>query len=255
MGRIKANQSQESRYSKKKENALNKGRGKKKLLRYLRNLGSHFLTCRGFGSLTHASKCAERSFETEHKPPVLNVSDFHHIKAPISSIRLTYMLYWANSGFPYSFIIVDKTCNSGSMDLLRKGLLVDLDRLLGLQEGKQHPFLDEVLHDLGETRNNRCRNALGGRAQHRWIWMESRGNKKSGVCMSGTESVNAHKLQHTVEDFSPCCDSSRFATYCILSVPTAHAIERVSFFCLRSTYADSTDITYIDLTRLSFLLT
>lgn len=51
-----------------------------------------------------------------------------------------------------------------------------------------------------------------------------------------------------VEDFSPCCDSSRFATSCILRAPTAHAIETVSFFCVRSTYADSADITYIDST-------
>lgn len=64
------------------------------------------------------------------------------------------MLYWANPGFPYSFIVVDSGIfffhfsNSGSMDLLRKGLLVDLHRPLGLREGKQHPFLDEVLHDL-----------------------------------------------------------------------------------------------------------
>ena len=34
------------------------------------------------------------------------------------------------------------------MDLLRKRLLVDPHRPLGLRKGKQHPFLDEILHDL-----------------------------------------------------------------------------------------------------------
>nr|POF05214.1 putative mitochondrial protein [Quercus suber] len=68
---------------------------------------------------------AERSFETEHKPPISDMSDF--------------------SIFFFHF------SNSGIMDLLRKGLLVDLHRPLGLREGKQHPFLDEVLHDLEDT--------------------------------------------------------------------------------------------------------
>nr|POE61932.1 hypothetical protein CFP56_56410 [Quercus suber] len=67
-------------------------------------------------------QCAERSFETEHKPPISDLSDF-----------LIFFFHFSNSGI---------------MDLLRKGLLVDLHRPLGLREGKQHPFLDEVLHDL-----------------------------------------------------------------------------------------------------------